>query len=52
MKRFVVLVLDSFGIGEMKDVEMVRPQDIGANTYKSVLESNPCLLYTSFLEGS
>lgn len=43
MKRFVVLVLDSFGIGEMKDVEMVRPQDIGANTYKSVLESNPNL---------
>ena len=43
MKRFVVLVLDSFGIGEMKDVEIVRPQDVGANTYKSVLESNPNL---------
>ncbi|MDU1912444.1 phosphopentomutase [Fusobacterium sp.] len=43
MKRFVVLVLDSFGIGEMKDVKIVRPQDVGANTYRSVLEGNPNL---------
>ena len=43
MKRFVVLVLDSFGIGEMDDVKDVRPQDIGANTYKSVLKCNPKL---------
>lgn len=43
MKRFVVLVLDSFGIGEMDDVKKVRPQDVGANTYRSVLKSNPKL---------
>ncbi|MGL6064530.1 MAG: phosphopentomutase [Fusobacteriaceae bacterium] len=43
MKRFVVLVLDSLGIGEMRDVKDVRPQDIGANTYRSVLKSNPDL---------
>lgn len=43
MKRFVVLVLDSFGIGEMDDVKDVRPQDVGANTYKSVLNCNPKL---------
>ncbi|MGL5663055.1 MAG: phosphopentomutase, partial [Cetobacterium sp.] len=43
MKRFVVLVLDSFGIGEMNDVRVVRPQDFGANTYKSVLKYNPKL---------
>ncbi|MCQ8212733.1 phosphopentomutase [Cetobacterium somerae] len=43
MKRFVVLVLDSFGIGEMDDVKDVRPQDIGANTYRSVLRDNPNL---------
>lgn len=41
MKRFVVLILDSFGIGEMDDVKDVRPQDKGANTYKSVLKLNP-----------
>lgn len=44
MKRFIVLVLDSFGVGEMDDVKIVRPQDKGANTYKSVMESNPELL--------
>lgn len=43
MKKFVVLVLDSFGIGEMDDVKDVRSQDVGANTYKSVLNCNPKL---------
>ena len=32
MARFVVLVIDSFGVGAMKDVTLVRPQDAGANT--------------------
>jgi len=27
MARFVVLVIDSFGVGAMKDVTLVRPQD-------------------------
>ncbi|MGL5428269.1 MAG: phosphopentomutase [Cetobacterium sp.] len=40
MKRFIVLVLDSLGIGAMKDVQEVRPQDLGANTYRSIAESN------------
>ena len=40
MGRFIVLVLDSFGIGEMEDVKTTRPQDIGANTYKSVISKN------------
>ncbi len=31
MARFVVLVIDSFGVGAMKDVTLVRP-DAGANT--------------------
>jgi phosphopentomutase len=29
MARFVVLVIDSFGVGAMNDVATVRPQDIG-----------------------
>ena len=37
--RFVVVVLDSFGVGEMKDVEKIRPQDTGANTALHLLES-------------
>lgn len=41
MKRFVVVVLDSFGIGAMEDVMEVRPQDIGSNTCKHILHSLP-----------
>lgn len=37
MKRFIVLVIDSFGIGEMDDVKILRKQDIGANTFRHVL---------------
>lgn len=37
-KRFIVIVLDSFGIGEMDDVKDVRPQDIGSNTCKHLIE--------------
>lgn len=32
MKRFILIVLDSFGVGFMDDVVQVRPQDKGANT--------------------
>lgn len=43
MNRFIVIVLDSFGIGYMKDVVEVRPQDVGANTCKHILEKFPNL---------
>lgn len=43
MNRFVVIVLDSFGIGFMKDAAEVRPQDVGANTCKHILEKIPNL---------
>lgn len=32
MAKFILIVLDGFGIGEMPDVAATRPQDIGANT--------------------
>lgn len=41
--RFVVIVLDGFGIGEMPDVQNVRPQDTGANTFRHILEQKPDL---------
>ena len=41
MGRFVVVVLDSFGVGEMDDVKIVRKQDVGANTFRSVMTDNP-----------
>ena len=34
----VILVIDGFGIGEMPDVSVVRPEDVGANTAKHVAE--------------
>ena len=43
MNKFVVIVLDSFGIGYMEDVVVVRPQDVGANTCKHILEKVPNL---------
>lgn len=45
MKRAIILVIDSLGVGEMDDVARVRPQDKGANTLKHVAEAvdNLCL---------
>lgn len=43
MARFVVLVIDSFGVGAMKDVAEVRPQDVGANTCGHILRQLPQL---------
>ncbi|RDR40756.1 Phosphopentomutase [Escherichia marmotae] len=43
MARFVVLVIDSFGVGAMKDVARVRPQDAGANTCGHILSQLPHL---------
>ncbi|MEG0099700.1 MAG: phosphopentomutase [Citrobacter sp.] len=43
MARFVVLVIDSFGVGAMKDVTLVRPQDAGANTCGHILAEVPYL---------
>lgn len=37
-KRFIVIVLDSFGIGQMDDVLTVRPQDDGSNTALHLIE--------------
>jgi len=41
--RFVVIVLDSFGIGAMKDVPEVRPADMGSNTALHILQKNPSI---------
>lgn len=41
MSKFIVVVLDGFGIGEMPDVPSVRPQDTGANTALKLLNHFP-----------
>lgn len=43
MARFLVLVIDSFGVGAMADVPLVRPQDTGANTCGHILAHYPDL---------
>jgi phosphopentomutase len=41
MSRFIINVLDSFGVGAMRDVPIVRPADIGANTAQHIIDSQP-----------
>lgn len=41
MKRFILIVLDGFGIGAMDDTPKVRPQDTGSNTCLHIMEKLP-----------
>ncbi|PTP41190.1 phosphopentomutase [Vibrio splendidus] len=41
MARFIVVVLDGFGVGEMPDVADVRPQDCGSDTAGKLLSHFP-----------
>lgn len=43
MNKFIVLVIDSFGVGAMDDVVQVRPQDISSNTCAHILQASPNL---------
>jgi len=43
MRRALLLVVDSLGVGTMPDVPTTRPADVGANTLARVLEANPSL---------
>ena len=38
MGRFVLIVLDSFGVGAMDDCVEVRPRDVGSNTAKHIIQ--------------
>ncbi|GMG95444.1 phosphopentomutase [Tepidimicrobium xylanilyticum] len=38
MKRAIVVVVDSLGVGHMEDVYETRPQDVGANTFIHLLD--------------
>lgn len=42
-KRFIVIVLDGFGIGAMGDVKTNRPEDVKSNTLGSILKRYPDL---------
>ncbi len=49
-KRAIVIVLDSFGIGAMSDVATIRPQDIGSNTARHLLEINKNIHWDTLIE--
>lgn len=42
-KRFIVIVLDGFGMGAMKDAAVVRPGDEVSHTFRSILNHYPDL---------
>lgn len=42
-KRFIIIILDGFGVGAMDDVAEVRPGDMGANTALHILQKNKTL---------
>ena len=42
-KRFIVIVLDGFGMGAMKDAAIARPGDETSGTLRSILEDYPDL---------
>lgn len=50
MKRVLVLVLDSLGVGYMEDVKESRKQDIGANTFAHILDQAEGLSLPTFEE--
>lgn len=41
MGKFIVIVLDSVGVGYMNDVAKVRPEDAGSNTAYHIIERIP-----------
>ena len=41
MGRFIVIIIDSFGIGAMADAAKVRKQDVGANTALHIIQNKP-----------
>ena len=48
MERFIVVVVDGFGIGAMKDCKELRPNDIYSNTCQSILNTYPDLKLPTF----
>lgn len=41
MSKFGIIVLDGVGVGAMKDVAQVRPNDVGANTALNIVKAEP-----------
>ncbi|CEI80904.1 Phosphopentomutase [Oceanobacillus oncorhynchi] len=42
-KRVIILILDSLGVGYMDDAKDYHPQDVGANTFRHIIDTVPAL---------
>ncbi|MEW9677824.1 phosphopentomutase [Lentibacillus sp. L22] len=42
-RRVIILILDSLGAGYMEDAKDYHPQDIGANTFRHIIDTVPSL---------
>ncbi len=43
LKRVILLVIDSLGVGFMDDCKNVRPEDVGANTFYHIIDRSKLL---------
>lgn len=50
MGKFIVIVLDSFGVGAMDDVAEVRPEDLESNTALHIIQQKPTLNIPTLLK--
>lgn len=48
--RFIVIVLDSFGVGAMDDVPEVRPADQGSNTALHIIQEKPNIQFPTLVK--
>ncbi|MTW86041.1 phosphopentomutase [Virgibacillus dakarensis] len=47
-KRVIILILDSLGVGYMGDAKNYHPQDVGANTFRHIIDKVPSLHIPTF----
>lgn len=47
-RRVIILILDSLGVGYMKDAKDYHPQDIGANTFYHIVDKVPTIKIPTF----
>lgn len=47
-KRVIILIIDSLGVGYMEDAALYHPNDVGANTFKHIIDTVPTLKIPTF----
>lgn len=47
-RRVIIIILDSLGVGYMEDAKYYHPQDVGANTFKHIIDKVPSIKIPTF----